>query len=275
MSGAAVGFGLSVFLACAVEAVEALTIVLAAGATRGWRWALSGVAAALIALAAIVAAAGPALAALPLAALRVGVGVVLLTFGLHWLRKAVLRAAGRKPLHDEGAIYRAQVQAAHAGGRRDRADPRREGRFDRYAFGVAFQGVFVEGCEIVVIVLSFSASNRRLGLAAAAAGLALLAVALLGLVVHRPLTRVPENAMKLLVGVMLVSFGVFWGADGAGLRWPGGDGALVALALAVLACSLALARLLRTMGRSGAGRPAEVESVALERTVAGSGADRA
>lgn len=238
MSGAAVGFGLSVFLACAVEAVEALTIVLAAGATRGWRWALSGVAAALLALAAIVALAGKALASLPLGTLRVGVGVVLLGFGLYWLRKAILRAAGRKPLHDELAAYRAQVLAG-------RADPRRDEGFDRYGFGVAFQGVFVEGCEIVVIVLSFSASRHRLGIAAAAAGLAVVLVALAGLVVHRPLARVPENAMKLAVGVMLVAFGVFWGADGAGLRWPGGDAALVVLVLAVLVCSLTAAWLLR------------------------------
>lgn len=238
MSGAAAGFGLSVFLACAVEAVEALTIVLAAGASRGWRWALSGVGMALLALAAIVAVAGPALASLPLGALRIGVGIVLLVLGVYWLRKAILRASGRKPLHDELAIYRAQLQAGRGGRRRVE-------RFDRYGFGVAFQGVFVEGFEIVVIVLSFSASRHRLGIAAAAAGMAVVLVALTGVVVHRPLSRVPENAMKFLVGVMLVAFGVFWGADGVGLHWPGGDGALLAIALAVLACSFALVRLLQ------------------------------
>lgn len=239
MTAAEAGLALSVFLACSVEAVEALTIVLAAGVTRGWRWALSGAAAALGALGAIVAAAGPALASLPLSALRLGVGAVLLAFGLHWLRKAVLRAAGRKALHDEREVYREQLAAGRAAGHAAGE------RFDRYGFSVAFQGVFVEGCEIVVIVLSFSASRGHLGVAAAAAGVAVLAVTLAGLLVHRPLTRVPENAMKLLVGVMLTAFGVFWGADGAGLRWPGGEAALLAIVSLVLLCALAATWLLR------------------------------
>jgi uncharacterized membrane protein len=238
MSGAAIGFGLSVFLACSVEAVEALTIVLAVGSTRSWRAALSGVLAALVTLAAVVAALGPALTSLPIDVLSAVVGCVLLVFGLHWLRKAILRAAGLKALHDEQKIYGEQLAAARAAGL-----PR--AGFDRYSFVVAFQGVLVEGFEIVVIVVSFSASRHSVGLASASAGLAVAVVALTGAIAHRPLTRVPENAMKLLVGVMLTSFGLFWGAAGLGIRWPGGDSSLLALALVVLALSLAAVQLLR------------------------------
>lgn len=239
MSGPEAGLAVSVFLACAVEAVEALTIVLALGSTRGWRWAMAGAGAALLVLSAIVAAAGPALTSLPLGPLRIVVGAVLLVFGVHWLRKAVLRAAHRKALHDERAIYASERSAAMAAG-----ELRREG-FDRYCFAVSFQGVFVEGVEIVVIVLSFSASRGHLGLAAAAAGLAVALVALAGVAVRGPLTRVPENAMKLLVGVMLTSFGAFWLADGAGVAWPGGDAALLAIAAALLGVSAASVALLR------------------------------
>jgi uncharacterized membrane protein len=246
MSGPEIGLAVSVFLACTVEAVEALTIVLAVGSTRGWRWAMSGVGAALLALSAIVLGAGPALTSLPVQALRVAVGAVLLVFGLHWLRKAVLRAAHRKALHDEGAIYSAQRSAALTAG-----EPRREG-FDRYCFAVSFQGVFVEGVEIVVIVLSFSASRGHLGVAAGAAGLAVALVALAGVAVRGPLTRVPENAMKLLVGVMLTAFGIFWVADGAGLGWPDGDASLLAIAAAVLAMTMGSVALLR---RSASGGP--------------------
>lgn len=239
MSGAEYGLALSVFLACTVEAVEALTIVLAVGTTRGWRWVMSGAVAALLVLSAIVGAAGPALRSLPLAPLRLAVGVVLLAFGLHWLRKAILRAAHRKALHDERKIYEAQLTSARAAGGRV------HGGFDRYGFTVAFQGVFVEGLEIVVIVLGFSASRGHLGVAAAAAGLAVVAVALVGVVARAPLTRVPENAMKLVVGVMLTSFGIFWGLEGGGVSWPAGDGALLVIVPIVLAASIAIVRALR------------------------------
>jgi uncharacterized membrane protein len=254
MSGPEAGLAVSVFLACAVEAVEALTIVLALGSTRGWRWAMAGAGGALLVLSAIVAAAGPALTSLPLGPLRIVVGAVLLVFGVHWLRKAVLRAAHRKALHDESAIYLSERSAAMAAG-----ELRREG-FDRYCFAVSFQGVFVEGVEIVVIVLSFSASRGHLGLAAAAAGLAVALVALAGVAVRGPLTRVPENAMKLLVGVMLTSFGAFWLADGAGVAWPGGDAALLAIAAALLGVSAASVALLRRPAPAKPGRvPARTE----------------
>ncbi len=239
MSATELGLALSVLFASGVEAVEALTIVLAVGATRGWRSALYGVAAALAALAVLVAALGPAVTALPLNALRIAVGGLLLVFGLGWLRKAILRAAGLKALHDEAAAYAVQRRAALDAGTAGAE------RLDGYSFAVAFKGVLLEGLEVVFIVLTFGANQHRVALAAAAAGLAVLLVAGAGLALHRPLARVPENAMKLAVGVMLTSFGMFWSAEGAGAAWPGGDTALLAIIPVVLASALAAATILR------------------------------
>ena len=242
MSLAAAGLALAVFIACAVEAVEALTIVLALGATRGWRWALAGAAAALLTLAALVGALGPAIASLPLDALRLLVGVTLLVIGAQWLRKAVLRAAGRKALHDEQASYRDATRAAAGAAERERGQ--RKG-VDRYAFATSYGAVLLEGFEVVVIVISFAASGRRLGLAALAAGCAVLLVALAGLLVRRPLARVPENTLKLTVGVLLVSFGIFWLGEGAKLAWPAGEAILLPLIGAVALAALLTARRLR------------------------------
>ncbi len=238
MSGPDVALALSVFLACTVEAVEALTIVLAVGVTRSWRSALFGVGAATVALAVIVAALGPALTSLPINALRVAVGGLLLVFGLQWLRKAVLRAAGLKALHDEEKAFASETEAARAAG------GARAG-FDGYSFTLAFKGVVLEGLEVAFIVLTFGASQHNVGLAAAAAGVAVVAVALAGVAARAPLARVPENAMKFAVGVMLTSFGTFWGAEGAGATWPGGDAALLAIIPGVLLASLGLVRWLR------------------------------
>jgi uncharacterized membrane protein len=234
MSGAETGLVLSVFLACAVEAVEALTIVLAVGITRNWPSALSGAGTAVLALAAIVAAFGPALTSLPIDVLRVLVGGLLLIFGLQWLRKAVLRSAGLVAKHDELQIYKQESEAAGAAG------ARRPG-FDGYAFTVSCKGVFLEGVEVVFIVLTFGANQHRVPLAAAAAGLAVLLVVVLGAVARAPLAKVPENTMKLVVGVMLSSFGMFWGAEGAGASWPGGDAALLAIVPGVLMAAVAMA----------------------------------
>jgi len=234
MSGAELGLGLSVFLACAVEAVEALTIVLAVGVTRGWSSAMSGVAAAVAALAALVAALGPALTSLPIDALRVLVGGLLLIFGLQWLRKAILREAGLKAKHDEREAYEQQLAEARAAGAR-------VARFDGYAFTIAFKGVLLEGLEVAFIVLTFGANQHRISLAAAAAALAVALVAGAGVAARAPLARVPENTMKLAVGVMLSSYGMFWGAEGAGAHWPAGDGALLALIPGVLLAATALA----------------------------------
>jgi uncharacterized membrane protein len=238
MSGAEIGLLLSVFLACSVEAVEALTIVLAVGTTRSWSSSLTGVAAAALALAAIVAALGSAVTALPIGALRVVVGGLLLTFGLQWLRKAILRAAGVKALHDELGIYEAEAEAALAASRRGDG-------FDGYAFAVAFKGVLLEGLEVVFIVLTFGANQHHVGPAAAAAGVAVALVVLAGVAARAPLARVPENTMKFAVGVMLTSFGMFWGAEGAGTHWPGGDAALLAIVPLLAFAALCTVSLLR------------------------------
>jgi len=238
MSGAELGLAVSVFLACGVECVEALTIVLAVGSSRSWPSALAGVGAALVALAVIVAALGAGLGRLPVDALRTLVGALLLAFGLQWLRKAVLRQAGRKAMRDEDVAYREELEAAGAAGRG-------RGSWDAYAFLVAGKGVLLEGFEVALIVVTFGAQHHRTGLAAAAAAAAALAVLLAGVAVRKPLARVPENAMKYTVGVLLSAYGIFWLAEGAGVDWPGGDAALPFLIAAVLGCSLAAVALLR------------------------------
>jgi uncharacterized membrane protein len=228
----------TVFVACAVEAVEALTIVLAVGIVRGWRSTLIGVAAASLVLLAVVAVLGPALRVIPISALRVVVGVLLLTFGLQWLRKAVLRAAGYKPLHDEQLAFAHERELASFA-------PTTSSEMDWYAFTVSFKGVLLEGLEVAFIVVGFSTSSRTLALAAAAAVAAALVVIAVGIAVRGPLARVPENNLKFAVGVLLSSFGVFWAAEGAGAEWPGSDAAVVAIALSLAAVALVLTHSLR------------------------------
>ncbi len=238
MSGPELGLAVSVFLACAVEAVEALTIVLAVGVTRSWRSTFTGIGGAIVALGVLTAALGPALTSLPINTLRIVVGGLLLVFGLQWLRKAVLRASGFKKLHDEDAIYTEELAAARHAGVVGAG-------FDPYSFTVSFKGVFLEGLEVIFIVLTFGANQHNIGLAAVAAGAAVLAVLAAGLAVHAPLSRVPENTMKFGVGVMLTSFGMFWGAEGAGAHWPGSDAALAALIPATLIFALGLVAMLK------------------------------
>ena len=228
---------LAAFLACTVEMVEALTIVLAVAVTRGWRSALWGVGAAIAGLSLIVAALGPALSTLPIASLRLVVGTILLVFGLQWLRKAVLRASGLKALHDEEAIYEAEVALLRASGERP--------AHDWYAFTVAFKGVFLEGLEVAFIVVTFGGTQRNVGLAALGAAAALIVVLIAGVFVHAPLTRVPENTLKFGVGVMLTAFGIFWSGEGAGVAWPGADAALLALIAFVVATAFVLVAVLR------------------------------
>jgi uncharacterized membrane protein len=211
----------AVFLTCCVEMVEALTIVFAVGHTRGWRSAFEGLAAALLVLAALVAAFGPALVTIPLNVLRLIVGGVLLIFGMQWLRKAILRSSGLKSMHDEDAIYEAKVAELRESGQS-------EGR-DRVAFVMAFKGVFLEGHEVVVAVLTLGTSAHRLGLAATVAGVAIVVVAIAGVVVAQQLSRVPENAMKMSVGILLITYGTFWTGEGLRVRWPGGDTMLLGL----------------------------------------------
>jgi uncharacterized membrane protein len=192
----------------------------------------------VLALGTTTAIVGPGLTSLPIDTLRLIVGGLLLVFGLQWLRKAILRAAGLKATHDEDEIFREQVATATAAGLPG------EG-LDPYSFVIAFKGVLLEGLEVVFIALTFGANQNRVGLAALAAAAAVVLVAAVGLVVRSPLARVPENAMKFSVGVMLTSFGIFWGAEGAGAEWPGGDAALLVLVPTVLAFSLLLARFFR------------------------------
>jgi uncharacterized membrane protein len=229
----------SAFLASAVEMVEALTIVLAAGIARGWRSSLAGAAAAGVVLAGVVAALGPAITAIPLNVLRLVVGCLLLTFGLQWLRKAILRASGHKALHDEDAIFARELE--QAGG--EALSPR--GGIDAYGFTLAFKGVLLEGLEVVFIVLTFGSAQRSIPLAALGATAAFVLVVAAGLALRAPLARVPENTIKFSVGIMLTTFGIFWSTEGAGASWPGSDLALVALLAFVSGVSAAFVVLLR------------------------------
>ena len=241
---------IAVFLACAVEAVEATTIVLAAGTARDWRSALTGVGAGLLTLAVIVAALGPALTAVPLQSLRLVVGALLLVFGLQWLRKAVLRASGYKALHDEDEIFARELRAARsAEGRRLAHVP------DWYGFTLSFKGVVLEGLEVAFIALTFGGNQRDIPLAAVAAVSAVVVVAAVGVAVRAPLARVPENTMKFVVGVMLTAFGTFWGAEGAGAHWPGSDAALLVLVPAYALVGITLSLALRARREAALGAP--------------------
>jgi uncharacterized membrane protein len=242
---------IAVFLACAVEAVEATTIVLAAGTARDWRSATTGMVSALAVLAVITAALGPAVTALPLQALRLFVGALLLIFGLQWLRKAILRASGHKALHDEDAIYRKQLAAAQA------AEGRRIGLVpDLYGFTLSFKGVLLEGLEVVFIALTFGGNAHQIPLAGLAAVSAVTVVGLTGVIIRAPLARVPENTLKFAVGIMLTAFGTFWGAEGAGATWPGSDAALLVLVPAIAVFAIVLVAVLR---ERRAARPVPVE----------------
>jgi uncharacterized membrane protein len=248
---------LAVFLACAVEAVEALTIILAAGAARDWRSANTGLLAGLATLAAVVAAVGPALSAIPRDGLRVFVGGVLLIFGLQWLRKAILRASGHRALHDEAMVFEATLAVARQAGAK-----RRGMAIDWYAFTLSYKDVVLEGLEAAFIALTFGANQHNIPLAAAAAIAAVLVVAVVGIAVRAPLSRVPENGMKFIVGVMLIAFGMFWAAEGAGAHWPLDDAALLVLIPAVALYALALVALFRR--RTAIASPVNADAVVTE-----------
>jgi uncharacterized membrane protein len=230
---------LAAFIASSVEMVEALTIVLAVGITREWRSTIIGALTAGGALVVICAALGPALTLIPIGTLRLVVGALLLVFGLQWLRKAILRASGYKALHDEDQIFAREVDEARQAAKIERAG------MDWYAFTVSFKGVLLEGLEVAFIVVTFGSTHGRLIPVAAAAGAAFVAVAVTGALVHKPLSRVPENTMKFSVGVMLTTFGVFWGAEGTGVNWPGGEVVLLGVLAFVLVTSLGMVSVLR------------------------------
>lgn len=214
---------LAVFGASCVESVEALTIVLASGTTRGWRSAMEGTVTALVVLGVLVGGVGvPLIHYVPIDTLRVVVGALLLVLGLSWLCKAILRASGHKAKHDEDAIYQKTSESLRTDG-----TPAR--RRDGVGFAVAFKGVFLEGMEVVLIVISLGASQHKLGDAAAAAAAAVVVVTAAGLIVARQLSSVPENTIKTVVGIMLTSFGLFWVGEGAGVHWPGSDLAIPVL----------------------------------------------
>lgn len=234
------------FLASLVEVVEAFTILLAVGVARGWRAALLGAVAGLGILLLLVAALGPLLDRLPIAVFQFGIGLLLLLFGMRWLRKAILRAAGILPLHDERAIYaeeRARLHGDRSGGR----------GFDTVATMTAAKAVLLEGLEVVFIVLAVGVKPGMLLPACLGALAALAAMLGVGLLFHRPLARVPENALKFAVGILLAAFGVFWIGEGLAVPWPGADLALFGIAGAFLLCGLALVPFAR---RSGGGRRA-------------------
>lgn len=248
MSATSAALFVAVFLACIVEAVEALTILLAAGTSRGWRSAWIGAGAAAVVLAVVVAILGPAISAIPIDYLRLLVGGLLLVFGVGWLRKAIMRASGLKALHDEDRIYEEKLAAAQAA-----STEKRPLVGDWYAFTLSFKGVLLEGLEVVFIVLTFGTNQHDVPLAALAAAAAVVVVAGLGIAVRSPLARVPENTMKFVVGVMLTGFGIFWGAEGAGVTWPGSDAALLVLIPAVLLVSLVYVQLFRSRVRVAQG----------------------
>jgi uncharacterized membrane protein len=245
---------IAAFLASLVECVEALTVVLAVGSVRGWRSALAGTGAALAVLGAIVAALGPTLSRIPLHLIQLVVGTMILLFGLRWLRKAILRAARLIPLHDEAAAFEtntAALRGADVG-----ATVRFAGSFDKLAFAAAFNITMLEGTEVVFIVIALGAGGAGLLLPASlGAAAALLAVAALGLALHRPLARIPENTLKFAVGVLLSAFGTFWVSEGAGLGWPGfaaanADLVIPVLMAAYLALALGLVAACRAIARS-------------------------
>ena len=220
------------FLASLVEVVEAFTIVLAVGTTRGWRPALQGSFAGLAVLALLVATLGSALDRVPLHWLQLAIGILLLLFGLRWLRKAILRAAALIPLHDEAAAFAAETVAL------GRAGSRRGRRVDWIAATAAFKAVVLEGLEVVFIVIAVGAGRGLLLPASVGAVAACGLVLAIGLAVHRPLARVPENALKFAVGIMLTAFGVFWTGEGLGIDWPGGDLVILAFIATFLVVGL-------------------------------------
>jgi uncharacterized membrane protein len=235
-------YAAAAFLASLVEFIEALTVVLAVGAVRGWPGALSGAALGLFVLLALTATLGPALTQIPIDIVQLAVGSLLLLFGLRWLRKAILRAAGLIALHDEVAAYAEQTAELSRFGSTTTA-------LDGIAVATAFKIVMLEGIEVVFIVIAIGASGHLLAPAAVGAGAALLLVIALGLLLHRPVATIPENTLKFVVGVLLTAFGTFWLGEGIGVTWPGSDWSLLALVGGYLVAALLYVRLARLVAR--------------------------
>jgi uncharacterized membrane protein len=258
------GLLIASFAACFVEMVEATTIVMAMGFTRSWRSAFAGTGAAILALAAVTSVAGYALTTwLPESALQLAIGGLLLIFGLQWLRKAILRASGRKAVHDEDQIFRDEVSAAEAAGQPASG-------LDMFSFMVSFKGVFLEGMEVVFIVITFGLNDHNVPAAAVGAAAAVVAVLAIAFALRRPLSMIPENLLKYGVGVLLASFGTFWSVEGVGifrhghhsLQWPGSDAAILVLLAVWFVLSRIFIAALRTPGEPPTARPAAVEELA-------------
>jgi len=230
---------ITVMAASAVEAVEALTIILASGITHGWRSTWEGAIVAFFALTAVVGVLGTTIIHhVDIDVLRVIVGTLLLIFGMQWLTKAILRSSGFKAMHDEARIYEKEVEELK------KEKHIRHGKRDSIAFVVSFKGVFLEGMEVVMIVISFGLSNgndySRLKYAALGAAIAIAVIAVIGAIVAKPLAKVPENTLKLGVGIILVSFGMFWMGEGAGVKWPMSDVFILILAAIITAATFGL-----------------------------------
>lgn len=224
MSYGAVLVVLASFLACSVEMVEALTIVLAVGLTHGWRTAAVGIAAALASLVVVVGALGQSITNINIADLRIFVGALLLIFGLQWMRKAILRASGLKAKHDEASIFQRELRELES-------IPVVHAAIDWTGFVVSYKGVFLEGLEVAFIVFTFGANRGEYGLSIAGAAMAVVVITAIGAVVHKPLARIPENGIKFAVGILLVAFGTFWGGEGIGVEWTLSDGTIPVLAV--------------------------------------------
>ncbi len=225
----------SAFLASSVEAVEALTVVLAVGVVRGWRSALLGTVGALGLLAGLVAVFGLTLASIPVALLQLVVGTLLLLFGIRWLRKAMLRSTGVIDLHDEEALYQKQVHVLTESSAS--LLPNSRGHWDPIAIVTAFKAVTLEGVEVIVIVIALGAVQGLLVAASLGALAACLLVVVAGLVLYRPLARVPENSLKFVVGILMTAFGLFWFGEGIGLQWPYADAAILGLMAVLIVAS--------------------------------------
>ncbi|HEY3922322.1 MAG TPA: hypothetical protein VGL76_09430 [Gaiellaceae bacterium] len=266
MTWGTTGLAASTLLASAVEFVEAFTIVLAMGLTRGWRSTIAGTVSALVLLAGVAAFSGYALINwFPKSALQFVVGSLLLVFGLQWLRKAILRSSGLKSLHDEEETFREETEAARRAGAETKAG------LDWFGFVVSFKGVFLEGLEVIFIVITFglNAHSMPTAIAGASAGGAIVLVA--GFALHKPLSRVPENTIKFAVGLLLSTFGTFWAIEGLGVfkhgsssvEWPGGDVTLLAVLAAWIAFSVLAIRILTPYGKGKVvSRPLVPEEVA-------------
>jgi len=230
---------IAAFLGSLVEFVEALTIVLAVGTVRGWRPALTGAMAGVLVLIAIVLLLGPLLSIIPLPPLQFAIGLLLLLFGMRWLRKAILRAAGIIPLHDETAAFAAETAEMRAAG------PIAILRLDPIAFVTTFKAVLLEGIEVAFIVIAVGAASHTLLPASLGAAVAGILVIALGLLIHKPLARVPENALKFAVGVLISAFGCFWIGEGLGFGWPGEDFSIPAMIVSLLIVGLIAAQFAR------------------------------